>query len=233
LYIDYYPTALKGCVLGEDSMTAKKVKLTQGHRSTPYQSTLAGHPEYVTAIGMVSIEIGNLEILLGELLAALLHIDPHFGRMVYLTPQSNMARIQIVENVMRGTLTEGSIERNHIERLLDRARSAVGKRHELIHNAWGLSVEDRKKISRRSVPFKDNQPAKQVTIKELNDLVDNIRSLCTEIVDTTEESFRSWPPYTWQTKSPEQSSAGQNQKPDNPRKETAPKPRRPHEPSQA
>jgi len=199
----------------------------------PYQSTLAKHPEYATAIGMVSIEIGNLEILLAELLAALLHIDPHFGRIVYLTPQNNMARINIVENVARDTLADGSPGRVHIENLLDRAKAVVGKRHELIHNVWGLSVADRDKISRRSVPFKESHPAKQVSINELNDLVEKIRVLCTEILKTTADSFQAWPPYTWPSKSPEQSSGGRNRKRGSPRKETVRKPRRPRGPSRA
>jgi hypothetical protein len=199
----------------------------------PHQSTIAKRPEYATAIGMVSIEIGNLEILLGELLAALLHIDPHFGRVVYLTPQNNMARIQIIENVMNDTLVEGSVGWTHIKSLLTRAKAVVGKRHELIHNSWGLAVEDRAKVIRRSVPFKNSQPAKQVPIQELNDLVEKIRILCTEIVKTTADSFRSWPPYTWPSKPPELSPGDQNQKHDNPQKEKARKPRRPRGSSRA
>jgi hypothetical protein len=46
------------------------------------KSALEQHPEHVQAIGMVSIEVANLEINLGELLAALLHIDAYFGRLV-------------------------------------------------------------------------------------------------------------------------------------------------------
>jgi hypothetical protein len=199
----------------------------------PYQSTLAARPEYATAIGMVSIEIANLEILLGELLAALLHIDPHFGRIVYLTPQSNMARIQIVENVLGDTLMEGSEGRLHVEGLLARAKSVVGKRHELMHNAWGVSSEDREKVARRSLPFKASHPAKQVPIVELNDLVGKIRVLCTEIVETTGESLRSWPPYTWQPIPNEQSPDGQNRKSGSPRKGRVPKPQRPRGSSRA
>jgi hypothetical protein len=64
----------------------------------PY-SPLIDYPDHVMAIGMISIELGNLETMLGELLGSLLHISPHNGRLIYLSPQSGFGRLAILENL--------------------------------------------------------------------------------------------------------------------------------------
>jgi hypothetical protein len=92
-------------------------------------STLAAHHNHVHAIGIISIETGNLEINLAELLAALLHIDRHFGRVVYLTPQSFMGRLQILENVMEDVLVEKSEGKKYIKSVIAKARSYLGRRN--------------------------------------------------------------------------------------------------------
>ena len=63
-------------------------------------SSLERHPEHVRALGMISIEIGNLEILLGELLGAIIGIDTDLSQIIYMTPQSYIGRLEILENVI-------------------------------------------------------------------------------------------------------------------------------------
>jgi hypothetical protein len=172
---------------------------------SPLTSTIERRPEYATAIGMISIEIANLEIFLGELLGAILHIDRHYGTVVYLTPQANLARVQILENVMRDTLVEDTQSRKHIEDILEETRRVIGKRHELIHNAWGLAANNLKQVTRRSLPYKDHLPPKPVTVKELTTLLESIRLLSSVVRETTDAAFLSWPPYTWRETPPGQS----------------------------
>src|SRR5262245_26542167 len=50
-----------------------------------YRSPLERRPKFVKAIGMISIENSSLEVLLAELLAALLGIHGEFGILVYFT----------------------------------------------------------------------------------------------------------------------------------------------------
>jgi hypothetical protein len=102
-------------------------------------SSLESKPEYVQAIGMVSIEISNLEIFLGEMLASLLHISPQFGRVIYLTPQSAFARLQILENVLHDSITPTHPSRSVIQDIIDRTRVVIGKRHEYTHGASNLA----------------------------------------------------------------------------------------------
>jgi hypothetical protein len=67
----------------------------------PFQSSLEKHPEYVRAIGMISIETTSLDIMLGDLLAATLGIPESIGHAIYLTPRSATARIELFQNVTK------------------------------------------------------------------------------------------------------------------------------------
>ena len=51
-------------------------------------SALEKHPEYPKALGLLSAEIGVLEMLLGELLGAVLGITRELGQVIYNSPQS-------------------------------------------------------------------------------------------------------------------------------------------------
>jgi hypothetical protein len=124
-----------------------------------WQSVLEKHPEHVRAIGMISIEQANLDIMLSELLAVILDVPPHLGQAVFLTPQSAMARIQILENVAKiafptykpddvaddlvavtkATNASREQDRRRVETIVKKAKSIVGKRHEIIHDVWGLN----------------------------------------------------------------------------------------------
>ena len=70
-----------------------------------FQSPLEKRPRYARAIGMIAVEITNLEILLGEMLAVLLHIQPDLGRAIYLTPtRCYRTRLDIPKEFSRWTL---------------------------------------------------------------------------------------------------------------------------------
>jgi hypothetical protein len=162
----------------------------------PTKSALEQHPEHVQAIGMVSIEVANLEINLGELLAALLHIDAYFGRLVYLTPQSFAGRLAILRNVVKEHINDDSEGRKHLEKLIERAERVLGKRHEYIHNTWGTSPQNPRHVVRQEITQRTH--AKLVPINELKDLIEAIRELSEDVGKTTKHAFAAWPPYTWQ-----------------------------------
>jgi hypothetical protein len=166
----------------------------------PPPSTLEKHPDHVHAIGMISIEIGNLEINLAELLAALLHIDRHFGRVVYLTPQSFSGRLNILKNVMKDHLVEGSEGRKYVESVVSKANGYIGKRHEYVHNLWGISPDNPQHIVRQDIG--QRKRAKLVPLEELTTLINNIRELSEDVRKSVEMSFATWPPYTWRESPP-------------------------------
>ena len=195
-------------------------------------SVLEEHPEHVKALGMVSIEIGRLEMSLAEMLAALLHIDRRFGHTVYLTPHSNIGRITIVENVMREALKEGSAAYKAIQDLLTRSKAVMSKRHEYVHDVWGLLDSDQSKVIRRSVPFKRHLPEKVVPLAEIADLIGKIRVLVNEIRLETAQMFQSWPPYTWQGK-PREAPEGETIHSEHPPEDDPPAPQDPPRSSRA
>jgi len=123
-------------------------------RQDQIHSALERRPKHVLAIGMISVEIGNLEITLGELLGALLHISRPIGTALYLTPNANMARLQMLENVCELSLVPKSARYKEVSRIISEARAVIGRRHEYMHNLWGLSAANPKVVVRRAVPFR-------------------------------------------------------------------------------
>jgi hypothetical protein len=160
-------------------------------------SVLVSRPDHVHALGMISIELGYLEGMLGCLLGALLHISPNIGRLVYLAPRGALARISIIENVLDVTLKDGTEMRTAIEKNLGRAKAILGKRHNFMHGRWGLSdLSEQAEVFWHSVPFKPEKPARPVPLSELTGLVDSIRSTAQDITAITESLYDEWPPYS-------------------------------------
>jgi hypothetical protein len=186
----------------------------------PSQSALESFPEYARAIGMITAEIARLEMALADMLAALLHIDRHFGHIIYLTPKANFARIEILENVVRDSIKDGSIGRNLLESFIARARASMGKRHEYMHNVWG--TDNKNDVSRRPLPYRETKPFTQVPLTELTGEIDKIRRLIDEVREQTDKMFSAWPPYTSRNKSPEPQQAAKGPS-DHPRKDVPPR----------
>jgi hypothetical protein len=166
------------------------------------RSVLERFPKHVRAIGMISVELGNLEARLGDLLGVLLHIDSHFGRVVFLTPHSAAGRISILKNVLRDTLMEESEGFEHIEKLVERAEALIGKRNSYVHDNWGTLKENDKLVARIEPPQQDHKKVRIVPIQELTDTIKAIRKLARDVSLTVEEGSAAWPPYTWPTKPP-------------------------------
>ncbi len=161
-----------------------------------HESTIERYPEHAQAIGMISIEIGNLEIRLGELLGALLHIGRNFGRTLYLTPNANLARLGMIENVLAMSLVPDTRGYKMIARIIGDAKAVIGKRHEYVHNVWGLNVAAPTRVERRAVPFRDTDLAKPVPLNELRDQIQKIRRLSKRVRAEGHRIYAEWPPYS-------------------------------------
>jgi hypothetical protein len=160
-------------------------------------SALVARPDHVHALGMISIELGHLEGMLGCLLGALLHISPDIGRLVYLAPRAALGRIAIIEHVLNATLKDGSETRAAIEKSLRKAKAILGKRHKFIHGRWGLSdLSEQAEVFWHNVPFEPEKPARPVPLSELTELIDSIRSTAEDITAITKELYKEWPPYS-------------------------------------
>jgi hypothetical protein len=154
---------------------------------SPTKSVLEQHPKHVQTVGMVSIEVANLEINLGELC---------FGRVIYLTPHSFHGRLAILKNIVEDHIDDSTEGRAHLEDLIKRAAKVLGKRHEYIHNTWGTSPQNPRHVVRQEIT--QRKRAKLVPIKELEELVEDIRELSDDVAKTTKGALAAWPPYTWQ-----------------------------------
>jgi hypothetical protein len=171
-------------------------------------SALVSRPDHVHALGMISIELGHLEGMLGCLLGALLHISPDIGRLIYLAPRAALGRIAIIERILDVTLKDGSETRAAIEKNLQKAKAILGKRHDFIHGRWGLSdLSEQAEVFWHSVPFEPEKPARPVPLSELTGLIDSIRSTADDIAAITEELYEGWPPYSSQARRPKRQPA--------------------------
>jgi hypothetical protein len=99
---------------------------------------------------MISIENANLEHSLASLFSRMLFISLAVGHAIYLTPKSAQARIEIFENAAKRALGPAGSDEHRKQRkqaldralrIATRARALVGKRHGIIHDAWGVDAE--------------------------------------------------------------------------------------------
>ena len=141
----------------------------------PYQSTLERFPEHVKAIGMISIEMANLEIMLAEVLAAALNLPSEVAQAMYFAPQAAMARLSILEAVAEVAIPPAP--RKDVNKFLGTARELIGTRNKHIHNAWAIHKETGK-VQSSSLPIRKGTE-KPIPISDLKHLVTRLRKLIT------------------------------------------------------
>jgi len=159
----------------------------------PFRSILENHPDYVRAIGMINIEVGNLEITLGRLLGALLNVQDTVGQVVYLTPRSAFGRLEIIENVVDTIIGREGGGHQYLQGLVRRAKAILGKRHELMHGLWGVTDE---KVGIYSLPLEgDDAKPKPISLESLHTIIQDIRTLVATVHLTTAQLYRQnyWP----------------------------------------
>jgi hypothetical protein len=179
---------------------AKKPKKLIGY----FQSALVDHPDYVNAIGMISIENGNLEMALADLLGVTLHIRVDIARAVYFTPRAAFLRIDILDAAAQSALRPKrggdrfyenepakAAALKAISEVVSKARSVVGRRHAVIHDAWGLSDETGK-VQRYTLPVQE-EAGRTEDISTLRSLIRDFRDVITQAKSLAIE-FRRKPP---------------------------------------
>jgi hypothetical protein len=174
------------------NMPAKKSGLTI--------STLVQHPDHVRAIGMISIENANLEALMALLFSRATLISMRVGTAIYLTPKSAIARIEIFQAAVKAALEPHRAPERRRKRLkeflkksnriAERAKIAIGKRHQIIHDGWGVYEETNSVIRFPSNRSDERLP---VDVRDLNRLLDEMRTLTSDIEDLAEQFKRSHP----------------------------------------
>jgi len=130
---------------------------------------------------MVSVEFANLEMFLGQMLSALLDIPDHLGEIIYLTPKATMGRLEILENVIHDTLVADTEGLRLAENIIKRAKSAIQKRHTMIHVAWVVTETTPEEVHHIQLPIKEKTVSTPVPITSLTGFVRQIRKLSEDV----------------------------------------------------
>ena len=141
-------------------------------------------PAHLQAIGLVAIEITNLEHALATLLAATIDAPEDFGHIIYLTPKSAIARLDVFENIVEYLLVKKSDLANKLQGIVRKAKSVMGKRHKIVHGLWGITDE---LVSVYSSPKKETDKPQPYGVDDLMRIVTDIRDLVEEVADLVKD----------------------------------------------
>ena len=172
-----------------------------------WESSLEAYPDHVRAIGMISIENANLELWLADLMGAALNISKRLAHAIYFAPRAAALRLDILEAAVKERLAPrkkadpaGTLERQKrealakIERIVKRSRAHVQKRHDVIHDAWGVDHEaPGSPVLRNRIKDAGFAEADVAPIEQLEDLVRSFRLLISD-VDVLVSEIRKHPP---------------------------------------
>lgn len=146
-------------------------------KPSDFETPLLDHPEHLKAIGIISVELGTMEFLLAALMGGLLGIDVKTADAVYSTPKSATARLEIITNILEIKEDVPTFFREEVEKIILKARGILGRRNDVIHNAWGAGPE-----GVQSIAFsKGSRQIKPIAIEELNNLIRDIRETSARI----------------------------------------------------
>ena len=166
--------------------TAAKRKRSR-HPTPPIQTTLERHPEYLRAIGTVAVEMTNLEVMLADLFCAVLKLDDDTAHAIYFAPQSTGPRLTIIKNAATEALKDWPNYSAKVMNCIMRAREYANKRNDIIHESWGLSETNRRRVSRRGTPLHKSPPSKLVPISAVRGLIYQIRVLVSNVIYVTDQ----------------------------------------------
>lgn len=155
-----------------------------------YRSALINKPEHLAAIGLVSVEIAHLEEAMASLFRAISGVHWLIADAIYYTPNAAMARMDIVSNVAPLTLHAHKRHLCKVNRFIERAKAAMGKRHQIMHSLWTLS-DDMENLYRLKLPTFNGRT--EVTLKDLRSIALQIQTLNTEISDFTGKLLKELP----------------------------------------
>jgi len=128
---------------------------------------------------MITIELGNLEHHMAEMLGALLDIPSRMSHAIYFTPKNTIARVEVVQAVLNEQ-PECQM-RDDVGSLLGMVKSAMQRRHVYIHKVWGVS-EDTGEVSMSSPPVRASVP---VPLTDLTNLIADFRQASTAAIEMT------------------------------------------------
>lgn len=149
--------------------------------SEPLEFTaLVQRPKHLQAIGMLTVEITHMERAVSELFGTIMGVHFFLGEAIYFTVNSAIARMDIVRNAAQMVLVSLPDELKAVNKLVDRARAVMGKRHAIIHHFWMLDISSKDIRSEKLGEFK-NKRISVVTLTELRQQIRDCRKLTNDI----------------------------------------------------
>jgi hypothetical protein len=153
--------------------------------TTKYWTVLEQQPAYLTAIGTLAVEIVNIEVLLSELLAAILKIAIDTADAIYFAPQSTGPRLSMIDAAIKTSLV-GSPHLKEATACVEKVRHYANKRNDIIHHAWGLH-DDSGRISSRRLPFTDRNPARSIPVTDIQEQIYNVRLVAERVLNLIDQ----------------------------------------------
>ena len=158
-----------------------KTKRAKRSPRPPYQTALERHPEYLRAIGTVAVEMTNMEVMLADLLSAILGLPDDTAHAIYFAAQATGPRLTLLANASQEALKQFPNYAAKVADYMRHARKYSNQRNDIMHDSWGLS-EEKMQVSRRKTPLHKSPPAKQIPVENVKELIHNIRVLVTDVI---------------------------------------------------
>ena len=165
---------------------------------------LEDYPDYVRAIGMVSLEAVAMELRLAMLFARTLMLPLRVAQAVYLSPKAEQTQIDIFRNAAKAAFSAPpSRQKGELweqkkraladtEAIIGRAENLIRKRHRIIHDEWNYSDKEQS-VTRKLVDGAPGRKGAPVKKRELDDLIYEMRRVIDDAYDLSER-FRTEPP---------------------------------------
>jgi hypothetical protein len=119
------------------------------------RSPLEGFPDYLRAIGMITVELCNLEAALCHLLDSILRTNEQTAGCLFFSPKTTAGRLDMVLNVSEHVLQ--AAEHAKVKGLVKRADKLLRKRNDVVHEIWGVS-RDHSQVLRIPLPYGEPKP---------------------------------------------------------------------------
>jgi hypothetical protein len=147
-------------------------------------TVLRQRPDYLRAIGTLSVEVVNMEVFLAHLLSAITKLHVDVSDAIYFAPQAFSPRLQILLGAAKHALKERP---EYLSRAVDyaaKAREYGNRRNDIVHNVWGIT-DSTGEITRKPLPLSD--AGRPVPITEINQTIYNVRILMNSVIELAEQ----------------------------------------------
>lgn len=151
----------------------------------PAVSTYQKYPEHLKAIGLITMNMGQIDIRLAEVTAALLRVSNNLGFATYFSARSATGRIEMVTNIAATSLSQYPDLASDAKGVLKRVLTLFGKRHQLIHSVWLHKGDD-------LVSFNPiTGEAKPVELSRIQRIADDSAVLLLDLITLTFEIIKA------------------------------------------